>query len=50
LDQFSDSEWDVPEDPPELQEARKKLDMHTSCVSQGVYCVHMYLQPCHGRA
>eukprot|EP00892_Ulva_mutabilis_P007234 jgi/Ulvmu1/4883/UM020_0169.1 len=36
LDQFSDSEWDVPEDPPELQEARKKLDMHISCASQGV--------------
>lgn len=36
LEQFSDSEWDVPEDPPELQEARNKLDMHRKCASEGV--------------
>lgn len=28
LDEFSDSEWEVPEDPPELVDARAKLDMH----------------------
>lgn len=36
LEQFSDSEWDVPEDPPELQAARNKLDIHRKCASEGV--------------
>lgn len=36
LEQFSDSEWEIPDDPPELEEARKKLSMHMKCASEGV--------------
>jgi dynein assembly factor 1, axonemal len=44
LDAFSDSEWEVPEDPPELVDARSKLDMHMQCISdQGMLHTH-YLE------
>lgn len=42
LDEFSDGEWEVQEDPPELVAARKKLDAYISNPHAGVprVCVH----------
>lgn len=40
LDEFSDTEWEVPEDPPELVNARSKLDMHMKHISdQGMISI-----------
>jgi hypothetical protein len=44
LDAFSDTEWEVPEDPPELVDARSKLDMHMKHISdQSMFHTH-YLE------
>lgn len=36
LEGMSDSEWEAPEDPPELVEARKKLERHLAAENDGV--------------
>ena len=37
LDDMSDDEWQAPEDPPELVEARRKLDQCLSDQGNGAY-------------